>query len=92
MNGSELAAVHSDFSGTKFFQDAGAIAVSFDGDTAALEQGEPCIAQRGVFCHDKVLAEADVGTAACDEGWTVREVVNGAEVAAEHHGGVIKEA
>ncbi len=38
------------------------------------------------------MAEADSGTTAGDECGTVGEVVNGAEVAPEHYGGVVEKA
>ena len=62
-------------------------------DADAVEQGEPKIAERHFgLGHDEVLAELDACAAAGDEGGTVVEVVNAADVAAVAEAGVIKQA
>jgi hypothetical protein len=78
-------------SGKDGFQGAGAVAVFVDNDPAALKEGEPQVAEGGVFGEDEVFPELDARAASADYGGAVVEEMACADVAAVHEGTVVEE-
>ncbi len=71
---------------------AGAIAERGCGDSKAMKESEPHIAEGGFgILHDHVLSEADARTAACQNGRTVVEHMAGSNICAEGEADVIEE-
>jgi len=76
--------------GLQLLHDARAVAVSFGVDAESLQHRQPHIAQRCVLRQDEVLAECQVGSAAGEDGRAIGQVVDGADVRSEGHGGVVE--
>ena len=58
----------------------------------SLQHRQPHIAQRCVLRQDEMLAQFQVGSAAGENRWAIGQVVDGADVRSEGHGGVVEEA
>ena len=78
--------------GLKFFDDAGAVAVSWSVDAKSLQHGQPHIAQWCVLGQDKMLAKLQVGSATGQHRRAIGQVMDGADVRSKGHGGMVEEA
>ena len=76
----------------QFLHDAGAVAVLFGVDAESLQHCQPHIAQWCVLRQDEVPAQFQAGSAAGEDGRAIGQVVDGADVRSEGHGGVLEEA
>ena len=61
-------------------------------DAESLQHRKPHVAQWRVLRQDEMLAQFQVGSAAGENGRAIGQVVNGADVRSEGHGGVVEEA